>query len=214
MKNNLKLSLVLFFMMISLTGFSQDKQVFESPKMAEFIGTHKMVAILPFNATISYKRLPKGFDATTNKEDEKKLGLEMQSGMYTYLLRKKSDYSVDVQDVERTNILLKKANLFDKIGETTLDELAKALGVDAVIKGSYAYEKTGSEGGAIVKSLLIGFGTGKVATGALTMQINDSKEGELVWRFYKVMQEDVMSSPAAMMERMMRKVGRNFPYLK
>jgi hypothetical protein len=26
------------------------------------------------------------------------------------------------------------------------------------------------------------------------------------------MAEDVMSSPSAMMERMMRKVGRNFPY--
>ena len=83
-----------------------------------------------------------------------------------------------------------------------------------MIKCSYAYEKTGSEGSALVKTLLIGFGTGKVATGGLTMQVNNGVDGELVWRFYKQMAEDVLSSPAAMMERMMRKVGRNFPYEK
>jgi hypothetical protein len=44
------------------------------------------------------------------------------------------------------------------------------------------------------------------------MQINNGKDGELLWRFYKQMNEDVMSSPSAVMERMMRKVGRNFPY--
>jgi hypothetical protein len=38
------------------------------------------------------------------------------------------------------------------------------------------------------------------------MQINNGKDGELLWRFYKQMNEDVMSSPSAVMERMMRKV--------
>jgi hypothetical protein len=33
-----------------------------------------------------------------------------------------------------------------------------------------------------------------VATGELTMQINNGKDGELLWRFYKQMNEDVMSS--------------------
>jgi hypothetical protein len=42
-----------------------------------------------------------------------------------------------------------------------------------------------------VKSLLIGFGTGKVATGELTMQINNGKDGELLWILQ--MNEDVMS---------------------
>lgn len=207
---------ILFFFSFFTTVFSysQDKQIFESPKMQEFISTHKKVAILPFNATIGYRKLPKDFSADANKEAELKLGNDMQSGMYTYLLRKTSDYTVEVQDIERTNALLKKNDLIDKLAETSPEELAKVLGVDSVIKCSYSYQKTKSEGGAIALTLLVGFGTGSVATGALTMQINDGKEGELVWRFYKQMAEDVMSSPAAMMERMMRKVGRNFPYIK
>lgn len=214
LKSKLKQALSLFCLFVTILGYTQEKQIFESPKMKEIIAGHKTVAILPFKATIAYKRLPKGYDAASNKEEEKKLGLEMQSGLYTYLLRKSSDYITEVQDVDKTNTLLRKNNVFEKLDEASADELAKILGVDAVIKCSYAYEKTGSEAGAIVKSLLIGFGTGKVATGGLTMQINNGNDGDLVWRFYKQMQEDVMGSPSQMMERMMRKVGRNFPYQK
>lgn len=212
MKTYFRVLLITF--LTTVFSYSQDKQIFESPKIEEFISTHKKVAILPFNATIGYRKLPKDYNAEANKEAEMNLGYDMQSGMYTFLLRKTSDYSVEVQDVERTNALLKKNDLIDKLAETAPEELAKVLGVDAVIKCSYAYQKTKSEGGAIALTLLVGFGTGSVATGALTMQINDGKEGELVWRFYKQMAEDVMSSPATMMERMMRKVGRNFPYQK
>jgi hypothetical protein len=212
MKQKILLFICLFTSVFGFSQFDSAKQVFESQNLKQEITTHKTVAVLPFKATISFKRLPKNYNEATNKEDEKNLGTNMQSGLYTYLLRKSSDYSVTVQDIDRTNALLKKNDIIEKLDELTSDELAKILGVDAVIKCSYAYEKTGSEGGAIVKSLLIGFGTGKVATGELTMQINNGKDGQLLWRFYKQMNEDVMSSPSAMMERMMRKVGRNFPY--
>jgi hypothetical protein len=205
-----------FFLIISFLAstvtFAQDKQIFESPRIQEFISLHKKVAILPFTATISYRKIPKDFNAEVHKEAEVKLGNDMQSGMYTYLLRKSADYTVEVQDTERTNALLRKNNLMDKLAETAPEDLARILEVDAVIKCSYSYQKTKSEAGAIALTLLVGFGTGSVANGALTMQINDGQQGELVWRFYKQMQEDVMSSPAFLMERMMRKVGRNFPY--
>lgn len=207
--------IILFACMLSTVLFqAQTKQIFESPKLKEAISTHKTVAVLPFKSTISYKRLPKNFNPETNAQEEKKSALSLQSGLYTYLLRKSSDYSVSVQDPEKTNILLKQSGNFDKLEELTPDALAKILGVDAVIKCSYAYQKTGSEGGAIVKSLLIGFGTGKVATSDLTMNLYNAKDGDLLWRFYKQMDEDVMSNPQAMMEHMMRKVGRNFPYEK
>ncbi len=207
--------IILFACILSSAIFqAQNKQIFESPKLKEEISAHKTIAVLPFKSTISYKRLPKNFDADLNTQEEKKSGLSLQSGLYTYLLRKSSDYSVSIQDPEKTNILLKQNGSFENLDELTPDALAKILGVDAVIKCTYAYEKTGSEGGAIVKSLLIGFGTGKVATSDLTMNIYNAKDGDLLWRFYKQMNEDVMSSPKAMMEHMMRKVGRNFPYEK
>ncbi|MBG6187206.1 hypothetical protein [Flavobacterium sp. CAN_S2] len=202
----------LFTTTLMLAQFEGSKQIFESPKLGQLTAVHKTVAILPFKASISYKRLPKNFDAQTNRDEERKLGSNLQSGMYTYLLRKSDDYTVTVQDVERTNVLLKQSEVYDKIDEMTPDALAKILGVDAVIKCAYAYEKTSSEGLAIAKTLLIGFGTGKVASGEMTMNVYNGADGDLLWRFYKEMNEDVMSSANAVMERMMRKVGRNFPY--
>lgn len=203
------------FMSVAASAqFEGSKQVYHAPDYKETLETHKIVAILPFKATISYKRLPKGFDAAANSEEEKKLGTNMQQGMYTYLLRKEGKYSVTFQDVDRTNVLLKQAGVFDNIDVMLPDSLAKILKVDAVIKCSYAYEKTSSEGGAIAKTVLLGSFAGKTAAGALTMQIYNGSNGTLLWRFYKEMNENVTSSASEVMERMMRKVSRNFPYEK
>ena len=186
---------------------------FKSPGFKDSLEKHKVVAILPFKATIAYKRMPKGFNLEGNNLEEKKLGINMQQGMYTYLLRKGGKYTVSFQDVERTNILLKQAGVFESIDMILPDSLAKILKVDAVIKCSYAYEKTGSEGGAIAKAILLG-GGGKTGSGSLVMQINQGNSGELMWRFYKEMNENFTSSANEVMERMMRKVSRNFPYEK
>ena len=210
--------LLIVAMLYSIISFAQifegAKQVFSSPKLKEAIEKHKTVAILPYTATISYKRQPKDFNAEANKADEQKLAVQMQQGMYTYMLRKSKDFSVTFQDVERTNALLKQKGIYEKLNELTQDSVCKALGVDAVIKCTYAYERTGSEAGAIAKTILFGAGTGKTGTGSLIMQIYNGQDGELLWRFYKEMNEDVLGSANQVMERMMRKVGRNFPYDK
>ena len=210
--------LIVTFSFVCLVSFAQifesNKQIFESPKLKAEVAKHKVIAILPYKAVISYKRLPKEYNADAHKQEEVNLAASMQSGMYTYLLRKSKDYSVSFQDIERTNALLKQKGIYDKLDELTQDSVAKILGVDAVIICTYKSEKTGSEGGAIAKTILLGPGTGKVASGGLTMQVYNGTDGELLWRFYKEMNEDVLSSANQVMERMMRKVGRNFPYEK
>jgi hypothetical protein len=198
----------------SVAQFEGSKQVFSSPKLKAEIPTHKTVAILPFSATISYKRLPKNFNEEANNADQKSMAANLQQGMYTYLLRKSGEYSVTFQDIERTNALLKQKGLYDKLNEITQDSICKALGVDAVVKCAYSYERTGSEGGAIVKGVLLGSSFAKTGSGSLTMQIYNGKDGDLLWRFYKEMNEDVTSSANEVMERMMRKVARNFPYAR
>jgi hypothetical protein len=207
-------ALLILSVTVSAQVFESAKQVFESPKLKTEIAKHKLIAILPYKATISYKRTPKNFDAAANRQEEQNLATSMQEGMYTYLLRKSGDYSVSFQDVSRTNALLKQADVYDRIDVLTQDSIARILGVDAVIYCTYKYEKTGSEGGAIAKTILLGAGTGKVASGGLTLQLYNGTDGDLLWRFYKEMNEDVLSSANQVMERMMRKVGRNFPYEK
>ena len=190
------------------------KEVYESPKMKTEIAKHKTVAILPFDASITYKRPPKNYDADANKGEEKALTTNLQSSMYTFLLRKGDDYSCSFQDVGRTNALLKQNGVYDKLEEMTQDSLCKILKVDAVIKCKYAYEKTASEGGAIAKTILFGGMGAKTGSGGLTMQVYNGADGELLWRFYKAMDDNVFASTDQLIERMMRKVSRNFPYSK
>ena len=134
--------------------------------------------------------------------------------MYTFLLRKADNYLLEFQDVDKTNILLRKAGMFDKTGEFTKDEIAKELGVDAVISGSFDTEQTKSEAAAIASAVILGGLGGKTGTGSLTMTINNGGNGDLLWRFFKTMDEGIMSSTNDLVERMMRKLSRNFPYLK
>jgi len=197
-----------------LFGNSQSaKQIFESPDLKSMLYTAKTVAILPFKVSISYKRMPKNVTLDQIKNNEKAESGQMQEGMYTYLLRKSKDYSVSFQEVERTNALLKKAGVFESIDEVLADSLCKILGVDAVIKSSWSYQKTGSEGAAIATALLFGVAT-NTGSGQLVMQINRAKDGGMMWRMAKEMNEGAFSSANILMERMMRKVGRVFPFEK
>lgn len=210
-----KLFIIVPFLLLLNNAFCQtSKQVFESPNIKETIARHKLVAIIPFTATITYRHTPKGVTAESNLADEQKMAKGIQSSMYTYLLRRAKDYSVDFQDVDKTNILLTKAGLIDKLGETTSDELAKVLGVDAIISGIYAVEHTKTEGGAIASVVLFGAFAGGDKTGTLTMKINDGKDGSLLWRFAKGMEGSLFASTDDLITHMMRKVSRNFPYIK
>lgn len=201
------------FLNISYGQYETSKQEFKSSSLQELLDNAKTVAILPFKANVTYKRMPKGTTVESLKEEESKLTTSLQDGMLTYLLRKSDNYTVKFQDVNRTNALLKKAGIYDEIDAVLADSVCKILGVDAIIKSTWNYEKTGSEAGAIVMALAIGVNKG-VGSGALTLQLYGAKDGELAWRFYKEMNESAFSSASELMERMMKKVGRNFPFEK
>lgn len=212
-----KIILTLSVILLSLFAnaqFEGSKQVFESPKLKSEISAHKTVAILPFNTKITYKKQPKNFNPEANRDQEKTMSKSIQSSMYTFLLRKGSNYSVEFQDVDKTNILLKKAGMSDKLDEFTKDEIAKVLGVDGVLGGSFETEQSKSEAGAIASAVLFGGLGGKTGTGSLTLTLNNGSTGDLLWRFFKTMDDGITTSTDDLVERMMRKVSRNFPYTK
>mgnify|MGYP006051762577 FL=1 len=205
-----KISLLLVFVLF--TKMYSQKQIFEAPNLKEKISAQKTVAIIPFDVTINYKKQPKNFSAEANKEQERKMSTSVQTSMYTFLLRKRENYLVSFQDVDKTNILLKKAGMLNKLDEFTKDEVAKVLGVDAVIGGKYEIEQTKSEAGAIATAVLLGGFGGKTGTGTLTMTINDGATGDLLWRFFKTLDDNIATSTDDVIQHMMRKVSRNFPY--
>jgi hypothetical protein len=106
----------------------------------------------------------------------------------------------------------KNATIADKLDEYTKDEIAKILGVDAVISGVFENEQSKSEAGAITSAILFGGFGGKTGSGSLTMAINNGSNGELLWRFFKTMDDGIGTSRDDTVESMMRKVSRNFLY--
>nr|WP_294898673.1 hypothetical protein [uncultured Pedobacter sp.] len=201
---------------VALSSYGQEsaKQIFESPNLKTEIAKHKMVAILPFKVSIKYRKQPKNFNAEANRDQENSMSKSIQSSMYTFLLRRQKDYTVSFQDVDKTNILLKKAGMLDKLDEFTKDEIAKVLGVDAVIGGTFESEQSKSEGAAIASAVLFGGLGGKTGSGTSVLTLNNGSDGELLWRFFKTMDDNIMTSTDDLIERMMRKISRNFPYTK
>ncbi|MGC4129667.1 MAG: hypothetical protein QM564_08950 [Bergeyella sp.] len=208
----MKKQLLLILLLLSGFVYSQ-KQIHVSDKAAQRISEHKVIAILPFDVNITYKKQPKNFSAEANRDQEIAMSTNIQTSMYTFLLRRKNEYFVDFQDVDKTNILLKKHGVYDKLDTLTKDEIAQILGVDGVISGKFEIHNSKSDGAAMTSMILWGY-SGKTGTGTLTMNIHDGKDGELLWRFFKTMKDYLGKSTDNLVEGMMRKVSRNFPYYK
>jgi hypothetical protein len=207
-----KIIFLLALFPIGLTATAQwepAKQIFESPKLSSEVAKHKVVAIIPFDVMIKYRKQPKNFSAEANRAQELSMSTSIQQSLFTYLLKDK--YSVSFQDVDKTNALLKKSGAADSLSKFTKDELAKILGVDAILGGKFQTEQTASDGAALAGAILLGM-KGKTGTGTLFLTLNNSTDGELLWRFVKTMDDTIMGSTDNLVERMMRKVSRNFPY--
>lgn len=198
----------------SSAQFEGSKQIFSSSDMKAQVSKHKTIAILPFDVKITYRKQPKNFNNEANRDQERTMSKSIQESLYTFLLRRGNDYTVNFQEVDKTIILLKKAGALDKIDEFTKDELAKILGVDAVLGGRFETEQSKSEAGAIASAVIFGGFGGKTGTGSLFLTLNDGINGDLLWRFFKTMDDNISSSTDDLVERMMRKVSRNFPYKK
>lgn len=211
MKNQLILLFVLLSAGISLAQEGV-KKIYSVPNLEQIVKGHKTIAILPFNVAIRYRRSPKNFDEQQNKAEEKSLSLNLQNNFNAVMSIKKDIFPINVQSNQITNFRLEEMKMLDNFETLKPEDVAKVLNVDAVMYCDYTYTRTNSEFGAILNEQL--FGYGKVATGELTMSIFNGVDGELLWRFNKTMNQESLSYPRYIIERMLSKIGRNFPYQK
>lgn len=188
------------------------KQIFTCPQLPKKIKKHHTVAVLPVKAKITYTKLPKNFNREAHQEQEVSLGQNIQNSLFLYFVRKANLYSVTFQNVEKTNSLLKEAGMYDRLEDFTPDEIAKVLGVDAVLGGKFDLEQTRSDGTAFATAVMFSEYVGKTGLGTLTLMLHNGENGELLWRFFKIMDDDFTSENKELVERMMRKVSRNLPY--
>ncbi|MCX6566686.1 MAG: hypothetical protein NTW38_09775 [Candidatus Aminicenantes bacterium] len=205
-KNIILVVLVAFFLSACAT-------VYRSPQFYEVRQKHRIVALLPFDVTISSTRLPKGMTIEILKEMEKEEGFGTQALFYSHFLKKSADFSVAFQDVDKTNAILAKNNIyFADLRTYAKEDLARLLGVDAVITGKIQREKPMSEAAAIALGVLVGIwgSTNKVN---VDMTIHDGATGELFWKYSHQLSGSIGSSSEQLVKAFSRKIARVFPYL-
>jgi hypothetical protein len=158
--------------------------------------------------------MPKGMTTADIRESEIKSSLACQNSLYTFALEKKSEnkITIEIQDINRTNALLKKNNINETNYEAQLPEdLCKILGVDAVILGDIVASQPMSNGAAIATTLLIGFG-GRTNTAKAKISLYDGTDGKLLWSYAKDISGSLGSDDNDLIRILMRKSARKFPY--
>ena len=193
------------------------RSIYTSPNFSQLTKDHKELAIIPFEAVVKLRpKQMKDMSAEDLARLEEQEGESVQSALYSYFLKRqsKNDYTVGFQDISRTNALLAKNGItYENMGEFTIEELAEMLEVDGVITGRITTDKPMSEGGAIALGLLTGI-SAPTNSGKIGVSIKDGATGELLWNYEKALARSMGSDNNQIINALMRKASRKFPYKK
>ena len=186
--------------------------VYRSPNFYEMREGHRLVAILPFDVSISSARLPKGMTVEMLRELEKDEGYTTQALFYSRFLARSGDFTVEFQDVDRTNTILLRNDLdYESIRMMLKTEIADLLGVDAVISGKIQRESPMSEAAALALGIVFGF-FGSTKKVNVDFNIHDGQTGNLFWKYNHQVSGSIGSSSEQLVKSLTRKIARTFPY--
>ncbi|TMQ72959.1 MAG: hypothetical protein E6K80_01365 [Candidatus Eisenbacteria bacterium] len=205
----------LFALLVPTLGLAGAQQ-YTHPQFAEVTKDHKSVAILPFKVAIDKKNLPKSVTLEMIAKSEDEESVEFQRQLYARFLQRAQDgeYRVGFQDVDLTNTLLSKAGIPpDSLGLHTKDELAKILGVDAMISGNIHQARPTSTGVAMAQTFLFGF-SGSTQRVDITMTLHNGPDGQLLWSYDHTDKGGMANNVEGMTKSLLKKVAGNFPYRK
>lgn len=207
----------LFLVLVSFVANAQTN-LYENPQFDEIAKKHKSIAILPFKATVKLR--PKQMEKMTTdqfKRLELTEGKSIQTAMFSWFLKRKKRgdlSSIEVQDPNKTTAILRKKKITqENQSNYTPEELAKILGVDAIISGSYETNKPMSEGASLALGVLVGF-FGATNSATINMSVHNATDGVLLWNYNKKVRGGIGSSTDDLINTLMRKASRRLSYTK
>ena len=185
-------------------------KIFYAPDASSLAQSHKIIAIVPPTVSIAAN---KKVDAESLKEQQKTESLNFQKEMYAWMLKRKMQGKItaEIQDIETTNAKMKKAGS----PENTVSpgELSEIIGVDGIITSNYSMTKPMSEGAAIALGVLFG-SSGATNEVRVSMSIHDGKAKKLIWNYDHKFSGGIGSSPARLVDQLMKKASKKMPYMK
>lgn len=213
-RNNYRylLSTLLLVLIASTKVFAQ-KNIYENVNFEQLSQNHKLLAILPFSSQVN---LSTNVDSTTKTNLEVNEGEAVQDALESYFLKfkKRKKFSVDFQNVEKTNALLSKNHIdYSNIDLYTSKELCDILGVDVIISGNIALNVLLSKGVKDEDFSLMDYFLGK-SFGRIAIKLSDGLSGKLLWKYEKDIDRKTGKNTKDLIDAMMRSAGRKFPYEK
>lgn len=198
-----------------LTATACGPRIYRSKALPSAVRTHKTVAILPAEVTMKLRpNEAKRMTAEQREDLQERTALDIQDKMHGWLLQRSErfNYSVKFQDISRTNARLKEAGMDPgNLSASDRSEIAKALGVDAVMQSRLTMDKPMSDGAAVAVGLLLG-AWGSTNNVQSTINIHDGTSGDLLWKYDYQASGSVGSNTQSLVDGLMRNATRHFPY--
>lgn len=206
---------VTVFFLLLLAGCN-NPTVYTKNDFSKITNSHRTVAILPFSVNIDSKNQSKEFTLEMARKSEKDEAYLFQQQIYSQFLKQQSKgkYTVEFQDIEYTNARLLQSGIgYDNLNANTKEDIAKKLGVDAIISGTIKRSKPMSSGSAIALGVLFG-AWGSTNRVDISMGLHNGSDSMLLWKYDHQASGSVGSSPEALAKDLMKGISKDFPYKK
>ena len=227
MKQNL---LYAFFASFFLFVFSCSNKYYTAGNFSEKTEDHKVVAILPAEVTLTGKQ-PKNLSPEDIAKAEETESINFQYALMNGILRhantKKYVTTVNFQDINTTQKILDQNNISIRDSWKKDDnELAKLLGVDAVIRMNIRKQRYMSDeasyGVGVAKSVIYRTGIGSKVpvpnsvgkTYDIYATCNLLSDNQTLWNDHYKRSTDYDTQPNVIVEWITDWFGENFPYKK
>lgn len=204
--------IVLIVLLAAFNGYSQ-KNIYESARFERLSRDHKVLAIIPF---ITHLELEEELSKEERSELEEKEGYEVQNALETYFGRgnRRKKFSVDFQNIQNTNAILTQNNIsYTNIDTYTIKQLCELLKVDGIISGNMDLNILLSEGVPTDFSFM-DYIRGDANYGRIGIKISDGATGKLLWKYEKEITKKTGRNTIELIDKMMKKAARRFPYEK
>jgi hypothetical protein len=225
----MRTSLLLIFC-VALISCGVNRNVYKSSDFAVKAARHQTVAVLPFQITQTGHVGKKETIADIKAENEK-WSYAFQEALLSYSLRhtsrNKKGQIVSFQGIQKTNSILKENGLtIEDIYNKKPEEVAKLLGVDAVLMTTLEKEKNFSDGvaygvvagrailNAVTKTGTVGTGLGGVNAADINLNayLYDAKDSKLLWKTFRQGGTDLPKQTDDLVEFYSNWIAKKLPY--
>ena len=190
-------------------------QLYELQGFRELALTHTTIAILPFKgaAFVSPLQSMMQDDADIRREADLR-GLEMQATLESWFLKRseRGMFIVQVQPTTETNAILNDNDVtLDNLTERTPQEVAKLLGVDAIVTGTVQARQPSMLMAAAMSWMTQG-GSNVSSYAMLDLEVYDTEYGELQCNYRKRIQRSPWVGESRLLHILARKTSRRIAY--